>query len=92
LEQDGVSDDELAAAKKYLTGAFPLRLDNGGKIARMLVGMQFDNLGIDYIDRRNDYIEAVTKEDIARVAERLLDPQRLTVVVVGDPEGLDTTP
>lgn len=92
LAQDGVTDDELAAAKKYLTGAFPLRLDNGAKIARMLVGMQFDNLGIDYIDRRNDYIEAVTKDDIARVADRLLDPRRLTVVVVGDPKGIDSTP
>lgn len=92
LAEKGVSDEELNAAKKYLTGAFPLRLDNGAKIARMLVGMQFDNLGIDYIERRNGYMEAVTVEDIQRVARRLLDPDRLTVVVVGDPEGIEATP
>ena len=75
-------------AKQYLTGAFPLRLDTGGKISRILVQMQFKDLGIDYLIRRNSYIEAVTLDDIARVARRLLDPDRLRVVIVGDPENV----
>ncbi len=88
LAETGVSAEELSAAKQYLTGAFPLRLDSGNKVAGILVHMQFESLGIDYLDRRNGYMEAVTMADIIRVAKRLLNPERLRVVVVGDPEGL----
>ena len=47
-----------------------------------------EDLGIDYIDRRNSLIEAVTLEDLERVADEILDPDALTIVVVGQPEGL----
>ena len=88
LATRNISADELSMAKQYLTGAFPLRLDTGGKIARVLVQIQFENLGIDYLLRRNSYIEAVTLDDTARVARRLLNPDRMRVVIVGDPENL----
>ena len=87
----GVSAGELADAKTYLTGSFPLRLDSNDKIARLLVGIQLDDLGIDYIERRNGYIEAVTLDDVNRVAASLLRPDELQVVVVGKPEGLEPT-
>ena len=89
MAAEGVSAEELVAAKQYLTGAFPLRLDSGSKVARILLQMQFEALGIDYLDRRNGYMEAVTMADVTRVAKRLLNPERLRVVVVGDPEGLE---
>jgi zinc protease len=57
----------------------------------MLVGMQLDNLGIDYLERRNGLIEAVTLEDARRVAARLYDADKLTVVVVGRPDGVTAT-
>ncbi|MDP7344832.1 MAG: insulinase family protein, partial [Alphaproteobacteria bacterium] len=79
---------ELTAAKQYLTGAFPLRLDSSGKVASILVQMQFEGLGIDYLDRRNDYMSAVTLDDITRVARRLLDPARMRITIVGDPKDL----
>ncbi len=91
MRDGGVTAEELADAKTYLTGSFPLRLDSNGKIARMLVAIQLDDLGIDYIDRRNDYIEAVTLDDVNRVAATLLAPEALEVVVVGRPEGLAPT-
>jgi zinc protease len=91
MAESGVTDKELTDAKTYQTGAFPLRFSSSGRIARMLVGMQLDNLGIDYLDKRNKLIEAVTKADIARLAKKLLDPKRLTVVVVGRPEGVKTS-
>ena len=91
MRDDGVSEQELIDAKTYLTGSFPLRLDSNGKIARLLVGIQLENLGIDYIERRNDYIEAVTLEDISRVARRLLRPEDLQVVIVGKPENIQAT-
>ena len=88
LAVQNISADELSMAKQYLTGAFPLRFDTGGKVARILVQMQFENLGMDYLMRRNDYIEAVTLKDTLRVARRLLHPDRMRVIVVGDPEDL----
>jgi len=91
MATEGVSDKELADAITYLTGAFPLRFSSSGRIARMLVGMQLDHLGIDYLDKRNRLIEAVTKADIERVAKKLLDDKRLTIVVVGRPKGIETT-
>ncbi len=91
MRDAGVSAEELADAKTYLTGSFPLRLDSNGKIANLLVGIQLEDLGIDYIDKRNGYIEAVTLEDANRMARELLKPEALQIVVVGKPEGLETT-
>lgn len=88
MAAEGITADELDRAKRYLTGAFPLSLDSNAKIARYLVFMQEEELGIDYLDRRNGLIEAVTLEDVKRVAARLLDPEALSIVVVGKPEGL----
>jgi len=88
MRDGGVSEDELADAKKYLTGAFPLRFDSNAKIAGYLVFMQTEGLGADYLDTRNARIEAVTREEIAAVAERLLDPEALSITVVGKPVGL----
>ena len=53
--------------------------------------MQFQNLGIDYLDRRNDYIESITLEDTRRVAAALFRPDDLTAVVVGQPENVEAT-
>jgi zinc protease len=78
-----ISQERLDDAKTYLTGSFPLRLTSNDRIAQTLVGMQVDDLGIDYLERRNAYIEAVTLEDVRRVAQRLYHPDQLLVVVVG---------
>ena len=91
LAAGGVSEQELTDAKRFLTGSFPLKLDNTRKIAGMLVAMQVARLGIDYLDRRNALIEAVTAADIGRVARRLLHPDGLIFVVVGKPEGVSPT-
>ncbi len=91
MRDQGVTEQELADAKTYLTGSFPLRLDSNDRIAGLLVAIQLDDLGIDYIDRRNGYIEAVTLDDVNRVARALLKPDDLLIVVVGKPEGLDPT-
>ena len=84
----GLTGEELRTAKDYLTGSFALRFDTSGKIAQQLLAIQQDNLGIDYIDRRNGEIEAVTVSDIKRVAKRLMGPKNLIVTVAGAPEGV----
>ena len=83
-----VSADELDKAKKYLTGSYALRFDTSTKIARELLQAQLDALGMDYFERRNAEIAAVTEDDIARVAKRLLDTKKMLVIVVGQPVGL----
>ncbi|WP_093160082.1 M16 family metallopeptidase [Aliiruegeria lutimaris] len=91
LAEEGVSQEELDRAQTYLTGAYPLRFDGNGRIANILVGMQMDGLTPDYLRTRNDKINAVTVEDIRRVAAELVDPEQLHFVVVGKPEGLEAT-
>jgi len=91
VAKDGVTADELVDTKTYLTGSFPLRFTSSGRIARILVAMQLDDLGIDYLDRRNGLIEAVTLEDVNRLARTLLDPEALTFVVAGQPDGIAKT-
>lgn len=84
-----VSEAELSDAKTYLTGAYALRFDGNAQIAGILTGMQLSDMPIDYIDSRNAKVEAVTAEDVARVAKRLLDADALRFVVVGKPVGLE---
>jgi zinc protease len=91
MAEEGPTAEELADAKTYLTGSFPLRFDSTGALSEILVGMQMENLGIDYLDRRNDFIEAITLEDARRVAAELYHPDELTAVVVGQPEGVEAT-
>lgn len=88
MAADGATEDEVTKAKALLTGAYPLRFDGNGAIATIMVGMQMDGMPIDYIVKRNDYVNAVTVEDVNRVAKKLLDPEALTFVVVGKPEGV----
>ncbi len=92
MEEKGATADELANAKTYINGSFPLSLDSSRRIAQILVAVQLDDLGIDYLDRRAKIIDSVTLADVNRVAKRLLDPAKLTFVVVGDPKGLIPTP
>jgi zinc protease len=85
LAETGPTEEELAKAKSFLTGSFALRFDTSTKVAEQLVQIQLDDLGIDYIDKRNGLIEAVMMGDVKRVAKRLLDA-RMLVTVVGKPQ------
>lgn len=91
MAEKGIGATELEDAKRYLTGSFPLRFSSSDRIARTLVAMQLDDLGVDYLDKRNGYIEAVTLEQVNALAKDLLDPARLTWVVVGKPDGINGT-
>ncbi|WP_353858765.1 pitrilysin family protein [Azospirillum formosense] len=91
MAEQGVTDEELADAKTYLTGSFPLQLGSTQAIAGILLQVKRDKLGIDYLDRRDAFINGVTQADVQRVAKRLLDPNRLLTVLVGRPEGVTAT-
>jgi zinc protease len=81
LAQSGPSEDELDKTKSYLKGSYALNFDTSTKIAAQLVQLQVDELGMDYWERRNGLIDAVTLEDVRRVARRLLDGGVLVTVV-----------
>ncbi|MHA7850912.1 M16 family metallopeptidase [Roseovarius sp.] len=91
MRDTGVTAEELENAKTFLTGAYPLRFDGNAPIARIAVNMQMQGLSTDYIANRNDMVNAVTLEDVNRVAQELLDPSRLTFVVVGQPAGVTSS-
>jgi zinc protease len=88
MYEQGPTEEELANAKSYLTGSFALQLDSTTSIARVLASVQYDRLGIEYLNERDALINRVTIEDARRVARRLLDPSALLTVVVGQPEGI----
>ncbi|MEQ8734711.1 MAG: pitrilysin family protein [Rhodospirillaceae bacterium] len=89
FKASGPTAEELDGAKKYLTGSWPLRFTSSDRIASILVAVQRDDLGKDFLDRRNDFIESVTLEDVRRVSAELYQPDQLSVIVVGQPEGLE---
>ena len=91
IAADGVTDAELATAKTYMTGSYPLRFDGNGTIASILVGMQIMGLPTDYPKTRNARVEAVTMADMKRVAARLFKPDDLAFIVVGEPVGVTPT-
>jgi len=83
--KNGPTQQELDDAKTYLTGSFPLAFASNSGTAAQLGTFLRQNLDIGYVTRRNALIQAVTLADVKRVAARLFDPARLTVVIGGSP-------
>ncbi|MEM1086304.1 MAG: pitrilysin family protein [Pseudomonadota bacterium] len=86
---EGMTAEELADAKSYLTGSYPLSFDSNAKIAGNMMGLRLDELPVDFWDKRNAMVEAVTLEDVNRVAREYLKPENFTFIAVGKPQGLD---
>ena len=92
LRVDGPTEQELADAKTYLTGALSLALDSSGAIAGLLHSMQIDNLSPDHLTKRAALIAAVKIDDVRRLARRVLRDDALLTVVVGKPVGITADP
>ncbi len=89
VAQNGITDAELARAKTYLVGAYPINnLDSSTAVARTLLELQRDNRGIDYIERRAALIEAVTADEVKQAAARLLTAEP-AILVIGPESGAD---
>jgi zinc protease len=84
IREQPVSAQELADAKAYLTGSFPLRLDTSAKVVGMLANIELHQLGLDYVERYPALINAVTAADVQRVARTYLDPDTYALAVVAD--------
>jgi zinc protease len=88
LANEGPSEHEVAEAKRYIIGSYPLRFDTSPKIASELLGLATNGFEPEFLSERNRLFDAVTLADVKRVAERLFGDPRLLVQAVGRPVGL----
>jgi zinc protease len=84
LRRERVSPDELARARSYLIGSFPLRMDTAPDVADLLVGIERFDLGLDYPARFRQGVAAVTAEDVLRAVRTHWNPDTMSLVLVGD--------
>ncbi len=89
MKDQSISEKELTEAKSYLIGSLPLSLTSTGAIASLMNSLQLDNLPSDYLDKRSDIIRAVTIEDVQKTAQKLLDENAFTTIMVGKPIGIE---
>jgi len=84
IRKEGVSDQELEAAKKYLIGSFPMRLNTQAKLAHFLSQVEYYGLGLDYPEKYAFLIGSVTRDEVLRVARAYLHPEKLILVIVAN--------
>ena len=84
IRDEAVSAEELKNAKAYLTGVFPIRIETQDGLVDQLVSIRMYELPSDYLKTYRDQINAVTADDIQRVARKYVMPDRAAVVIVGD--------
>lgn len=81
--EKGPTADEISAAKKNITGSFPLNLDSNSKIVDNLASIAFYKLPLDYLDTYNQHIEAVTADQIRDAFRRRIHPNDMITIMVG---------
>jgi zinc protease len=86
IAEEGPTQKELDDAKSYLKGSQMLALDTSSKLAQALLQYQLDKLPIDYIEKRNALVDAVTLDDAKKAAKRLWGQGLLTVIVGRAPQ------
>lgn len=92
MRTEGITEQELADAKTYLSGALALSLDSSGSVASLMHSLQVDGLSPDHLVRREALIAAVKIDSVRRVARRLLREETMTTIVVGKPVGVVSEP
>jgi zinc protease len=84
MQEKPVTDAELDGAKRFLIGSFPLKIDRQSAIASFMLQVELYGLGLDYADRYPKLIQAVTKDDVLKVARAYLHPDAAIVVAVAN--------
>ena len=84
IRKELVSEKELDEAKKYLVGSFPMRMDTQGKLVNFLSQVEYFGLGLNYPESYPSVIQAVTRDDVLRVARTYLHPESIILVVVAN--------
>jgi zinc protease len=84
LQRERTGDAELAGAQAYMTGSFPLTIETPGAIARQVLNVIMYDLSLDELRTYRQRANAVTPDDISRVARSYMQPDRLSIVMVGN--------
>lgn len=84
IRTDIVAEDELNDAKNFLTGVFPIRVETQGGLIGQIAAQQIYGLPDDYLETYADNVRAVTSDDVRRVAEAYIHPDKIAMVIVGD--------
>ena len=84
IRKEPVSEKEVEAARKYLIGSFPMRLDTQGKLVNFLTQVEFYGLGLDYPERYPSIIQSITRAEVLQVAQKYLHPETSLLLVVAN--------
>jgi len=83
MHEEGPTEEELAEAKGYLAGVFPVRLESNSGVAAQLTAAEVYGLGLDYIDRYTGIIEGVTLDQVRAAARKYLGPGAHALAIAG---------
>ncbi len=84
IRDERVIDEEIDDAKNFLTGVFPIRAETQEGLTSLVVSQELYGLPHDYLDTYRAHIEAVTADEIQRVANEYVRPAEMAIVIVGD--------
>jgi zinc protease len=84
IRREPVSDEDLARAKAYLIGSFPLRMDTNAELATLLLTVERFGLGLDYPARYRRAVQGVTAEDVLRAVRAHWDPDLMSLAIVAN--------
>jgi zinc protease len=84
IRRDLVSEKELEGAQKYLIGSFPMRFDTQTKLVGFLTQVEYYGLGLDYPEKYPSIINAINRDEILRVAQTYLHPERIVLVIIAN--------
>lgn len=82
--EEGPTQDEMEAARKHITGGFPLRIDSNSEILEYIAMIGFYDLPLDYLQQFNDRVNAVTRADVMDAFQRRVRPEKMVTVIVGE--------
>ncbi len=83
LRDEPVSEQELADVQTFLIGSLPIRLETNEGLAAAIADMAWYDLGLDYLVKTEERVRAVTVEDVQRMAQKYMDPERYVLAVAG---------
>ncbi len=86
IRDEKVSEDELQDAKNFLAGVFPIRAETQEGLTNLIVSQKIYDLPEDYLQTYRENVNAITPEDVQRVANKYIDPEKIAIVIVGDGE------
>lgn len=89
ITKELVTDEELAQAKDSYLNSFVFNFDSKGEIINRLMTYEYYGYPKDFLQKTKENIEQVTKEDVLRVAQKYLQPDKLRILAVGNPENFD---